>query len=587
VRVSPTLGLGRSPRLTRVLRNVGLYAPLRVLAQGAPEDERRRLREARAFRRRHGAVLSAVKGDTLGQIVLFPEMSMPSLYRARVDGMLGKAFELGGARPVFVVERHDIWHEEHLRAFGFRDFVFYDDHTPTRAMVEAEAAELVQRCTSIDDVLALRAREYEVGMHAASRTLNILRVGTLDLNDAVVLRALEWALANSLAAASAAESIFSVVEPQLQVASAQNLTPWAEFYEGGLRRGVDTLYWMPAPEESSLLIRRYSYATRHDHFFTVAPETWERLRRLPWTDEDGAALTSWIMQSYAQGSLFPRKKLRGKRFKHPNELVGELALDPAKKTAFVFSHILYDATFWFGENLFPDYGTWLVETVRAATANPSLNWVVRLHPENVRRWEENAGSYSLEHVEDYRLLRDEFGALPDHVRLMTPDDDTSTASLFGFADYALTVRGTVGIEFPCFGVPVLTAGSGGYSGRGFTIDSSSADQYRARLARLQDVPGLGREEIALAQRFAHAVFHLKPVPFPSFTSELLPDEQWDRGLNSHSFDVHATTEEELRAAPDLTRFAAWALESNEVDLLAPEAPAGDPAPTQQTALLAS
>ena len=89
-----------------------------------------------------------------------------------------------------------------------------------------------------------------------------------------------------------------------QVATAQNLTPWAEFYEGGLRRGVDTLYWMPAHVEDSLLLRRYTHENRHEHFFTLAPETWDRVRRLPWTAEDGEALlgASAAATSRATGS---------------------------------------------------------------------------------------------------------------------------------------------------------------------------------------------------------------------------------------------------------------------------------------------
>ena len=51
-----------------------------------------------------------------------------------------------------------------------------------------------------------------------------------------------------------------------------------------------------------------------------------------------------------------------------------------------------------------------------------------------------------------------------------PYSEISTRSIFGVTDYGITIRGSVGFELPCFGVPVLTAGTGFYSGRGFTID---------------------------------------------------------------------------------------------------------------------
>ena len=564
--------IARRPRVVRLLRDTRLFAPLRIVHGGLKADERRRWRELRSFSRDEGRVLRSVSRNPSGERVLFVAASTPGLYRIRVEGMLAKALELRGARPVFVLDRHDVWHEEHLRAFGFRDFVFFDDHAPPREPSAARAEELLARCGTIRDVLGLEEGGYAVGFHSASRALNRLRRGTLRLEEPEVHAELHWALTNSLVAARAAESTFAAVRPRTQVATAQNLTPWAEFYEGGLRRGVDTLYWMPAHVEDSLLLRRYTHGNRHEHFFTLAPETWDRVRRLPWTAEDGEALLASFSRSYLEGNWFHRKKLRDKRVKSADEIVGELGLDPAKKTAFVFSHVLYDATFWFGENLFDDYIVWLVETAKAAAANANINWVIKLHPENVRRWEETTGRYELENLEEYRLLMDLFpGGLPDHIRLMTPENDTSTLSLFEFADYALTVRGTIGLEFPCYGVPTLTAGSGGYSGRGFTVDSSTADEYLARLARIEEIPRLSAEQVALAQRFSHGIFHMKPVPFTSFEAHLLPDEQWDRGWNVHSFDLGVRSAEELRSAADLRWFANWALDSREADLLAPAA----------------
>jgi hypothetical protein len=341
---------------------------------------------------------------------------------------------------------------------------------------------------------------------------------------------------------------------------------------------VDTLYWMPAHVEDSLLLRRYKYETRHDHFFTLADETWERARAMPWSHEDGEALLASFARSYTEGNWFHRKKLRDKRVKSRAEIVRELELDPEKKTAFVFSHVLYDATFWFGENLFADYVVWLVETAKAAAANPGVNWVIKLHPENVRRWEETTGRYALENLEEYGLLMGLFpGGLPEHIRLMTPENDTSTLSLFDCADYALTVRGTIGLEFPCYGVPTFTAGTGGYSGRGFTVDSATGAEYLDRLAHIERTPPMSDEQVALAQRFSYGVFHLKPVPFPSFESHLLPDEEWQRGWNSHSFEIALGGVDELRGAPDLGAFADWALRSRAADLLGPagEARLGD------------
>jgi hypothetical protein len=554
-----------------VLRNLGLYAPLGIVRGGFSATDRRRWSELRRFRRSEGAILRGIANDGSGPKVFFAASSTPGLYRIRIEAMMAKALEARGARPVWLVDRYDLWPEEHLRAFGFRDFVYFNDFVPERSEMEARADELLRECHDLFAVLDLTEAGAQVGFHAASRALNRLRRGRLDLDDPEVRAHFHLALTDSLVAAAAAERTLDHVRPDIFLATAQNLTPWAEYYEAALRRGIDTLYWMPSPVQEAFLWRRYTHEDRHEHFFTLAPETWAWLKELSWTPDDADRFINELRESYLTGNWFHRKKtLKDKRVKSGEEIVADLGLDPSKKTAFIFSHVLYDATFWFGENLFTDYVEWLVETVRAAVANPRLNWVVKLHPENVRRLEEAVGTYELENLEEYQILKGLYpDGLPDHVKLMTPENDTSTLSLFDFADYAITVRGTIGLEFPCFGVPTLTAGTGGYSGRGFTVDSTTREEYLARLETLDQLPRLSQEEIALAQRFSFGVFHLKPVPFTSFEALLLPNDQWEYGWNAHSFELRARSADEVRAAPDLERFADWALSSGSCDLLAP------------------
>ena len=62
------------------------------------------------------------------------------------------------------------------------------------------------------------------------------------------------------------------------------------------------------------------------------------------------------------------------------EVVAELGLDPSRKTAVVFSHVLWDANMFYGRDLFADQEEWFVETVRAAAANDAVNWVDQAAP---------------------------------------------------------------------------------------------------------------------------------------------------------------------------------------------------------------
>ena len=67
-------------------------------------------------------------------------------------------------------------------------------------------------------------------------------------------------------------------------------------------------------------------------------------------------------------------------------------------------------------------------------------------------------------------LRRHIKELPPHVFFIPAESPISTFSFFGVMDYCLTVRGTIGIEAARMGIPVLTAGTGRYDRKGFTIN---------------------------------------------------------------------------------------------------------------------
>src|SRR5439155_5180288 len=218
---------------------------------------------------------------------------------------------------------------------------------------------------------------------------------------------------------------------------------------------------------------------------------------------------------------------------------------------------------FYGEDLFADQEEWFVETVRAASENPRVNWIVKLHPANVRklRREGLAGE-----LDEERAIRERIGELPAHVAVLRPESDVSTRSIFEAADYGITIRGSVGFELPCLGVPVLTAGTGFYSGRGLTVDSASAEEYLSRLRRIEEIPPPTPEQVEPARRHAYALFRLRPLRFSSFLATIRPLSEMGHPLD-HDVEIRVRTREELESADDLRRFASWALDSAELDYL--------------------
>jgi hypothetical protein len=291
---------------------------------------------------------------------------------------------------------------------------------------------------------------------------------------------------------------------------------------------------------------------------------WHRLLEMPWSAENDQAVVDRIAANYVSGAWYNRQQLQeGKIIVSAADTRRMLGLDPSRKTAVVFSHILYDATFFYGESLFEDYEQWLVETTRAAIANPRLNWVIKVHPVNV--WRSRMDGVKLVQLESQTLHR-HFGAHPGHVKLMAADTPVNTFSLFEVADYGLTVRGTIGMELPCFGIPVVTAGTGRYAGRGFTIDPASPEEYGAVLAGLQDFSRLNDEAVRRARLHYYGALDLRPVPTRSFEFDYHADQ---KRAAAPAYDVILTrrADETLLQSEDLGRLVKWMTQDGSAELL--------------------
>jgi hypothetical protein len=150
---------------------------------------------------------------------------------------------------------------------------------------------------------------------------------------------------------------------------------------------------------------------------------------------------------------------------------------------------------------------------------------------------------------------------------MAADTPVNTFSLFDIADYGLTVRGTIGMELPCFGIPVVTAGTGRYSGRGFTIEPPTQEKYTALLATLQTVSRLGEEAIRLARRHYHGALDLRPVPMRSFVLDYNVPGRLGLPPRADLY-MKRVADEHLLETEDLGRLIHWLTASTEPEMLA-------------------
>lgn len=442
-------------------------------------------------------------------------LTIPATLKA--EAVYARTLQIRGYRPVFALGETSSYNVRLLKTLLGADLriVTPHDYAQARDLSEtrAQAASLLAANANVAAFVALEVDDIRVGRNSLSTVVRSLRASHVDFANPDHYARIEAALAESLAAARRSARMVADVRPDAALFNERGYTPAGELFDACLAADVNTVQWLGAPQADHLLYKRYTLATRGQHPLALSDRTWTELSAAPWSKADEDQLMAKLASHYESGAWFNRQQLHtGKQAMTPDQVRQMLGVTPDRKIAVIFSHILYDATFFYGDSLYPDYATWLVETVRGAIANPSIHWVVKVHPVNV--WRSRMDNAPLEQLEA-RLLREAFGELPPHVVLMPADTAVNTFALFHTIDYGLTVRGTVGMELPCYGIPTVTAGTGRYSGRGFTMDPATPEAYQALLARLHTVPRLDAATLALARRYAYGTFFLRPAPVTS------------------------------------------------------------------------
>jgi hypothetical protein len=482
--------------------------------------------------------------------------------------MLGAALQLRGVRPVVLANHPRVPRiRRYAAAFGVDSILYRSDLPPddgeTRE-IEATADELMARR---DDFAATRRwvyRGHPLGDRVLSTLIREMVSGEPDLTDRAVRARMRRILLQVLRHYHEAERVMRVVDPVGVLADETGYAVNGPLVDVAIAQGRDVFEASPFLREGTLVLKRMNLDVGRAPCSSVSRASLERLERTPWSAELDAEIEAEI-----EGRYVGQESLRKMYQWHTHDvgrdqICADLGLDPGRPLVVVFSHVLWDASFFYGQDLFPNYGRWLEETLRAAADNARVNWLFKTHPANAFRLAHGDVEGPVAEVEVIERCLDE---LPPHVRLLLPETSISSLALYRHGDVGVTVRGTAGLEMACFGKPVLTAGSGHYSGFGFTLDSTTRGEYLDRLRRIEtSTAPLADEQRTRARRYAHALFELRPWVARSFELRLdYPDVGW-HPLDRNVVPVARSLGEAERLG-DLHRWAEWAVSSREADYL--------------------
>lgn len=475
------------------------------------------------------------------------------------ESVILKAFHNAGYAPCIHLP-HGSLAKKTYKLFGIGNFIHNDQ---LESSVSRDTTRcLVANLRELDDILALDYLGVRVGKYALSSLMRRTRLGSLDFSSSEQMSQFEELLHESMAATQRNQDLLDRVSPSFVMMVDRGYTPSGQLFDLCIKREIPVITWNAAHKNNHYILKRYHANNQGDHPCALSDQSWSAIRSIPWDDKHKEQTLSEISSCYQSGEWYGEVGTQfGTSLKTREELFSQLDLDSEKKTAIVFSHIFWDATFFWGEDLFDDYKVWFEETAKAAVKNDSINWIFKVHPANLTK--NRRDNVDTEPAELQVIRNVTGGTLPEHIKLLDTDCGISTYSLFPIMDYCLTVRGTIGIESAAFGSRVLTAGTGRYDGKGFTTDFESKEAYLEALAKIETLDKAAETEIELAQRFAYATFIARPLRLEAITFEYLKTD--DARL---SITINAQSHLEFSESKDVLEIGQW-LRSDDDDCMGP------------------
>lgn len=211
----------------------------------------------------------------------------------------------------------------------------------------------------------------------------------------------------------------------------------------------------------------------------------------------------------------------GKKEANREELGKYMGLHPDRKNVVICCHTLSESAHRCSEQVYEDTISWIEETMKLARNNPKVNWIVKVHPIGATKYGEVNVVESL--YEKYRS---------DNLFLFP--DEYNSALVGQLADAVITIYGTVGGEYSCFGIPVILAGKAAYSGFGYTVDAFTKEKYEEVLANVDRyIKPLDEEQKEKAKLYFMYSLRKNRIESDAFGTELY--NQWwdfDTALNS-------------------------------------------------------
>ncbi len=381
---------------------------------------------------------------------------------------------------------------------------------------------------SFTEIKKYKWKNISCGIFALSSTLKELKTEEFDIKNINHKKILNKNLFKSIAYTDAFYNFLKDNEVGSAVFSDPGYVGQGEMFQILTNKNIPCYQFFTSVDDNTIIFKKYLKSNQRDHFDKISDKNWKELKKNLKKNQIKTSLKN-IKKLYKKNNWFPSVgTTRSENFYSKKEIFKKLQLDKNKPIAVIFNHIFWDGTSFYGDDTFPTYRHWFIETIKIACKNKNINWIIKPHPANKVQ---NLRYGINENIsEEDKIIKKYFGQIPKNVILLKSENKINSFSLYKILDYCLTIRGTPGIESAIFGSQTIICGSGRYENRGFSKYFKKRDSYLNYLGKLKKIPIKNTRSIRFATLYAENIFFKKPLKLESVSLTYKKNKTADMNL---------------------------------------------------------
>jgi len=172
--------------------------------------------------------------------------------------------------------------------------------------------------------------------------------------------------------------------------------------------------------------------------------------------------------------------------------------DKEKPVGAILANDLTDALFTNKWRVYRDNYIWLRETLKFASMNKNMNWLIKPHPSEIKNKVTLTTPNLLNDFSSYGNIK----LYPSEVSLKClPDIVSLIVSNFGSAGY----------EYPALGVPAITASEAMYADMNVSIEAKSEEEYKKLILQCPNIKSVDNDQKENALLFTYLLLVLTKI----------------------------------------------------------------------------